>query len=164
MFVVPVKGDKIETKDGVTFTVTSFTNYRDKGPAVYVEHTPGVPSDAVYFFDVQKINDKVVEYVPGAKVFRVAGNLARKFHLPQVNDVVTFKSKTGSKDIIVTGLKLHKRQELAKGLFIIGHERDSDDKEQVRLDQVTDISRDIGNDLFSRDRFLSYYTDYRGSR
>ena len=97
-------------------------------------------------------------------VFRVAGNLARKFHLPQVNDVVTFKSKTGSKDIIVTGLKLHKRQELAKGLFIIGHERDSDDKEQVRLDQVTDISRDIGNDLFSRDRFLSYYTDYRGSR
>lgn len=164
MLVVPIKGDKIETKDGVEFTVLSFTNYRDKGPAVYVEHTPSVPSDAVYFFDINKINGKTVDYVPGSKVFRSAGELKRKFQLPQLNDVVTVRGKDGSKDIIVTGLKAHKKGELAKGLMVVGHEQDSEDKVFVRLDQITDVKRDIGNDMFSRDRFLSYYDDYRGSR
>jgi hypothetical protein len=164
MLVVPIKGDKIETKEGVTFAVLSFTNYRDKGPAVYVEHTPGVPSDAVYFFDIIKINGKSVEWVPGQKVFRSAGELSRKFQLPQVNDVVTTRGPDGSLDIVVTGLKLHKKGELAKGLMIQGHEKDTDERLFVRLNSITDIKRDIGSDMFSRDRFLSYYDDYRGSR
>lgn len=163
MLVVPLKGDKIETKEGVTFTVLSFTNYRDKGPAVYVEHTPGVPSDAVYFFDIIKINGKSVEYVPGQKVFRAAGELSRKFQLPQINDTVTIKGSDGSKDITVTGLKLHKKQDLAKGMFVVGTEEDTDEKEMIRLDQILDIKRDIGGSNFSRDKFLSYYDDYRGS-
>lgn len=163
MLVVPLKGDKIETKDGVTFTVLSYTNYREKGPAVYVEHTPGVPSDAVYFFDVIKINGKSVEWVPGQKVFRAAGEIRRKYQLPQVNDVVTVRGKNGSMDITVTGLKLHKKGELAKGMMIQGHETDTDERQFVRLDQITDIKRDIGSDMFSRDRFLSYYDDYRGA-
>lgn len=163
MLVVPLKGDKIETKDGVTFSVLSYTNYREKGPAVYVEHTPGVPSDAVYFFDIIKINGKTVEWVPGQKVFRAAGEIRRKYQLPQVNDVVTVRGKNGSMDITVTGLKLHKKGELAKGMLIQGHETDTDDRQFVRLDQITDIKRDIGSDMFSRDRFLSYYNDYRGS-
>lgn len=163
MLVVPLKGDKIETKDGVSFTVLSFTNYRDKGPAVYVEHTAGVPSDAVYFFDITKINGKTVDYVPGSKVFKAAGEVRRRYQLPQVNDIVTMRGKEGSVDITVTGLKLHKKGELAKGLFVVGHEADSEDKVFVRLDQITDLKRDIGNDMFTRDRFLSYYGDYRGS-
>jgi len=164
MMVVPLKGDKIETKDGVTFTVLSFTNYRDKGPAVYVEHTPGVPSDAVYFFDIITIAGKNVEYVPGSKVFKAAGEITRKFQLPQPNDTITIRGQDGSVDVVVTGLKLHKRGELAKGLFIVGHEVDSEDKMFIRLDKIVDLKRDIGNDMFNRDRFLSYYNDYRGAR
>lgn len=164
MLVLPIKGDKIETKDGVTFTVISYTNYREKGPAVYVEHTPSVPSDAVYFFDISKINGKTVDYLTGPKVFKSTGEIKRRFQLPQPNDTITYKAKDGNKVISVSGLKLHKRDELAKGLLIIGSEKDSDEKLSVRLDQIVDLERDIGNDMFSRDRFLSYYTDYRGSR
>ena len=166
MFVVPLKGDKIETKDGIEFTVLSFSNYRDKGPAVYVEHTPSVPSDAVYFFDINKINDKIVEYIPGAKVFRAAGELKRKYQLPQVNDVVTYRGKEGTVSMTVSALKLHKKGELAKGMFIVGTKEDDEEggKQYIRLDQLIDVKRDIGNDMFSRDRFLSYYDDYRGSR
>jgi hypothetical protein len=163
MLVLPLKGDKIQTKEGVTFTVLSFTNYRDKGPAVYVEHTPGVPSDAVYFFDIITIAGKNVEYVTGSKVFKAAGEIARKFQLPQSNDTITIRGQDGSIDIIVTGLKLHKRGELAKGLFVVGHEVDSEDKMFIRLDKIVDLKRDIGNDMFNRDRFLSYYDDYRGA-
>lgn len=163
MFVVPLKGDKIETRDGVNFTVLSFTNYRDKGPAVYVEHTAGVPSDAVYFFDIIKINGKMVELVAGSKVFKSSGEIKRKFHLPQNSDIVTFKDNNGTQTLKVTGLKLHKRNELAKGMFVVGQSEDSEEKQQVRLAQIIDIERDIGNDMFSRDRFLAYYSDYKGS-
>lgn len=163
MFVVPLKGDKVETKDGITFTVLSYTNYRDKGPAVYVEHTAGVPSDAVYFFDIIKLNGKTVEYVPGAKVFRSTGEITRRYHLPQVSDAVTYKDKSGTKTMKVTGLKLHRRNDLAKGLLVVGTVEDSDQSETIRLPQIIDIERDIGSDLFSRDRFLSYYSDYKGS-
>jgi hypothetical protein len=163
MFVVPVKGDKIETKDGINFTVLSFTNYREKGPAVYVEHTAGVPSDAVYFFDINKINGKTVEYVPGAKVFKATGEIKRKYQLPQVSDVITFKDKEGTKTAKVVGIKLHKRNELAKGLFIVAEEEEGEERVFVRLPQLIDIERDIGNDMFSRDRFLSYYGDYKGN-
>lgn len=164
MQVLPVKGDKIETREGVTFTVLSFSNYKDKGPCVYVEHTAGVPSDAVYFFDISRINGRAVDYIPGSKVFKAAGELTRKFQLPQVNDRVTMRGKDGSVDVIVTGLKLHKKGELAKGLLVVGHEQDSEDKIFIRLDQITDIHRDLGSDMFNRDRFLAYYADYRGSR
>ncbi len=61
-------------------------------------------------------------------------------------------------------MRLHKKGELAKGLLIQGHEKDFEDKIFARLDQITDINRDIGSDMFSRDKFLSYYDDYRGSR
>lgn len=164
MLVVPLRGDKIENKDGIVFTVMSYTNYRDKGPAVYVEHTPGIPSDAVYFFDIIKINEKTVEYVPGSKVFKAMGSIRRKLHLPQPNDTITFKSETGSVDCKVTGLRLHKRSDLAKGLLVVCEQPDSEEKSYVRLDQLISLERDIGNDMFSKDKFLSYYDDYRGSR
>jgi hypothetical protein len=164
MFVVPLKGDKIETKEGVTFTVLSYTNYREKGPAVYVEHTVGVPSDAVYFFDIIKINGKTVDFVGASKIFKTPGELKRRYQLPQPGDTVTFKGKEGNSLITVSALKLHKRDDLAKGLLIVGNEKDSDEKSFVRLGQIIDLERDIGNDMFSRDRFLSYYDDYRGSR
>jgi hypothetical protein len=164
MLVVPLKGDTIETKDGVSFKVLSYTNYRDKGPAVYVEHTPAVPSDAVYFFDIAKINGKSVEFMSGPKVFRSLGPLKRKFQLPQQNDKVTWRASGVTQDVTVKSLKLHKRGELAKGLQIVAEDPETQERVMVRLDQIIDLERDIGNDLFSRDRFLAYYADYRGSR
>jgi len=164
MLIVPLKGDKIETKDGVSFQVLSYTNYRDKGPAVYVEHTPSVPSDAVYFFDIQKINGKTVELLNGPKVFRSLGPLKRKWQLPQPNDTVTWRGAGGTADIQVKNLKLHKRGELSKGLLIVGVDPETEEQVFVRLNQIIDLKRDIGNDLFSRDRFLTYYADYQGSR
>jgi len=164
MLIVPLKGDKIETKDGVVFNVLSYTNYRDKGPAVYVEHTPAVPSDAVYFFDIAKINGKSVEFMAGPKIFRSLGPLKRKWQLPQPNDTVTWRSPSGAADAVVKTYKLHKRGELSKGLIIVADDTDAQEKVFIRLDQIIDVKRDIGNDLFSRDKFLAYYSDYRGAK
>jgi hypothetical protein len=162
MLVVPLKGDTVETKDGVTFSVLSYTNYRDKGPAVYVQHTPAVPSDAVYFFDIIKINGKTVEFLKGPKVFRSIGPIPRKYQLPQPSDTVTWRSPSGSADATVKSYKLHKKGELAKGLMIVAMDTDAQEQVFIRLDQIIDLKRDIGNDLFSRDKFLKYYSDYRG--
>jgi hypothetical protein len=164
MLVVPLKRDKIETKDGVSFQVLSYTNYRDKGPAVYVEHTPAVPSDAVYFFDIAKINGKTVEFIPGAKVFRSLGPLGRKIQLPQPNDTIVYRDGSGAHTITVKNLKLHKRGDLAKGLLVIGVDGVTEEQVTVRMAQIIDIQRDIGNDMFSKDKFLSLYSDYLGSR
>jgi len=162
MLIVPLKGDKIETKDGVSFTVLSYTNYREKGPAVFVEHTAGVPSDAVYFFDILKINGKTVEYVTGSKVFKSAGEIKRKIHLPQIGDTITYKDKNGNLTAKVKGLKLHKRDELSKGLFVVGQNEEQDEKIYIRISSIVDIDRDIGSNWFSRDKFISYYSDYIG--
>ena len=162
MLVIPMRGDTIETKDGVTFQVLSYTNYRDKGPAVYVQHTPAVPSDAVYFFDITKINGKTVEFLKGPKIFRSLGPLSRKYQLPQPNDTVTWRSPDGVADATVKSYKLHKRGELSKGLLIVAMDTGAQEQVFIRLDQIIDVKRDIGNDLFSRDKFLKYYADYRG--
>lgn len=162
MFVVPIKGDKIETTDGKVFTVLSYTNYREKGPAVFVEHASGEPADAIYFADIVKIGGKSVELIP-SKIFKAAGEIKRKYHLPQIGDVVSFKDKNGRASMKVKGLKLHKRDDLSKGLFVTGEREDSDEKLTVRIVNINDIDRSIGSDMFSLDRFLSYYSDYLGS-
>jgi hypothetical protein len=164
MLVIPLKGDKIETKDGVSFEVLSYTNYRDRGPAVYVQHTPAVPSDAVYFFDIAKINGKTVEYLKGPKIFRSLGPLSRKYQLPQPNDTVTWRSPDGSADATVKGYKLHKKGDLSKGLMVVAMDTGAQEQVLIRLDHIIDVKRDIGNDLFSRDKFLKYYSDYRGAK
>lgn len=163
MFIVPLPGDKIVTKDDVSFTVLSYTNYRDKGPAVYVEHTPLVPSDAVYFFDITRINGVHVDFITSSKIFKTAGNIRRKIHLPQPEDIISIKQGSILSKVKVDSLKLHKRGELAKGLIIIGEDPDSKEKVNVRLNQIIDVDRNIGNDLFSRDKLLKYYKDYTGN-
>lgn len=162
--MVPIKGDKIETKDGVSFKVLSYTNYKDRGPAVYVEHTPSVPSDAVYFFDIIKINGKTVEYHKSDKVFRSIGPLKRKLQLPQPNDIITWRGPGALQTTKVKTLKLHKKGALSQGLLIVGENTDSKELDTVRLQQMIDVELHIGNDLFSRDKFLSYYKDYAGTR
>lgn len=163
MIVVPLSGDKIDTKDGVSFTVLSYTNYRDKGPAVYVEHTPLVPSDAVYFFDITRINGAHVDFHSGSKTFKTSSNIKRRIQLPQSLDLVTVKIGGVLSRLKVDSLRLHKRGELAKGLVVICEDPDSKEKVTVRLNSIIDVERNIGNDLFSREKFLKYYKDYTGN-
>lgn len=162
MIVVPIKGDKIETKDGVTFTVLAYTNYRDKGPSVYVEHTPEVPSDAVYFFDIQKINGKTVEMQKGPKVFKSLGPLPRKVQLPQPGDDITWRVGKETYSGKLVNYKLHKRGDLAKGLLFVVREK-TGEEHFVRMTEILDIDRSIGNDLFTRQKFLTVYADYKGT-
>ena len=163
MLIVPVAGDKIQTKDGILFTVLSYTNYKDGGPAVYVEHTPLVPSDAVYFFDIIRINNVFVEYSTTHKVFKTTGNIKRKFDLPQASDIISVKQGQIISRVKVDSLKLHKRDELAKGLLVIGEDLDTNEKFTARLKNIIDIDRNIGGDFFARDKFLKYYKDYTGN-
>ncbi len=160
MLIVPLKGDKIETKDGVEFTVLEYTNYKDRGPAVFVEHTAAIPSDAVYFFDIVKINGVSVNY-GGGKVFKAAGLIKRRFHLPQPGDTITVRSGESPVDLRVSGLKLHSKTEgLTKGLLV--QVKNEGETTYYRLGQIIDIQRSVGNDLFDRSKFLGYYKDYTG--
>lgn len=160
---VPLKGDTITTKDGVDYEVTSYTNYRTLGPAVHVKHTENVPSEPAYFNDIAKINGIHVDFVPGQKIFRANVAIKRKMQLPQVGDKLTFKDAGNVYTAEVKSLKLHKKSDLAKGLMI-KCVNDDDTEFMVRLDDIVDVEREIGNDLFSKDAFLKLYDDYRGHK
>lgn len=160
MLIVPLAGDKIETKDGMEFTVLEYTNYKERGPAVYVEHTASIPSDAVYFFDIAKVNGVSVTF-GGGKVFKASGAIKRKFHLPQPGDTITVRSGGSAVDMKVSGLKLHSKTEgLAKGLLV--QVKTEGETSYYRLGEIIDIHRSIGNDMFDRSKFLRVYKDYVG--
>lgn len=166
MNVVPLSGDNIETTDGGLYTVVSYTNYKPKGPAVYVtvqgaEQTSATP--VIYFFDIQKIQDVHVEFDNSSKTFKAAGKIKRLYHLPQVNDKISIlKDDTPAdkdNDVIkVEKLKLHNKSEgISKGLLICGEDT------CYMLDDILAIDRVIGSDSFDRRKFLKLYKDYTGS-
>lgn len=163
MLAVPLPRDVITTKDGAELEVITYTNFKSKGPAVYVEHQPGTPAVIIYFFDIEKINGVRVELNGSSKVFNVLGKLNRKFHLPQLNDQITVSKATKESpdetDIVeVQALKLHSRNlGLSKGLLI-----QDKDKEYYRLDDIQDLKRAVGGDSFNRKAFLRLYSEYRG--
>jgi hypothetical protein len=163
MFVVPLPGDEVTTDGGAKFKVTEYTNYKELGPAVYVERSATSKSDPVYFKDIVAINDVKVEYVAGGKVLQSLGRIKRRYHLPQPDDTITAKLDGEPVNLEVTGYKLHRRGELSKGLLFVCQEEEDGDKIYVRLTQVIDVRRALGNDMFNRDRFLSYYDDYTGT-
>mgnify|MGYP003588707629 FL=1 len=161
MLVVPLPKDTITTKDGAELEVIAYTNFKSKGPAVYVEHQAGTPAVAVYFFDIEKINGVRVEFNTSSKVFTALGNIKRKIHLPQPNDQIIIQSADpeAEPDIIeVKDLKLHSKQiGLGHGMVI----RDKDGK-VFRLADVFDIKRAVGGDSFDKKKFLKLYSEYRG--
>jgi hypothetical protein len=165
MFIVPLVGDMIETKDGGELKVLAYTNYKTKGPAVYVDHEAGTPDVAIYFFDIEKINGVNVKFNNTAKVFEALGKVKRRIHLPQPHDtIVVIKANTELVDsendtVQVKSLKLHNKTiGLARGLVIIG-----EDDNVYRLEDIIDIKRATGGDLnFTRKKFLTIYKEYRG--
>jgi len=163
MFVVPLPKDVITTKDGAELEVITYTNFKTKGPAVYVEHQPGTPAVVIYFFDIEKINGVRVDLNGSSKVFNALGKIKRRFHLPQPNDQITVsksseESPDGTDIVEVQALKLHSRNlGLSKGLLI-----QDKDKEYHRLNDILDLKRAVGGDTFNKKAFLRLYSEYRG--
>jgi hypothetical protein len=162
MFIVPLAGDTITTDGGAQFKVVSYTNYKDHGPAVYVERGSGSPSDPVYFGDITEVNGTKTSYVRGQKVLEAMGRVKRRFHLPQPGDDITAKVDGQPVNLTMKSYKLHRKGYLHQGLMLIA-EDDTNDTTALCLDQLIDVRRPLGDDNFSRDRFLSYYDDYRGT-
>lgn len=163
MLVVPIKGDRITTKDSLEFTVDSYTNFKPD-PAVYVD-VPRGQNPIVYFQDVDLINGVKVEYNKSSKVFTALGIIKRKHHLPQPKDIITVDrpggpEDAGDDDTTVKTPKLHSRAiGLSRGLVII----DTDDN-VFSLGDIVDIDRDVGGDSFDRQKFTRYYKDYLGRK
>jgi hypothetical protein len=163
MLVVPIYKDTIKTKDGVTYKVIEYTNFKEGGPAVYARGAGDDTNTLVYFIDIDEINGTKVEFQKGSKVFNALGKVKRAEHLPQPNDeIVVLSDKITNTDdkqtVEVDTLKLKsKALGVNKGLFIKSSEGDS-----YRLKQILDIKRDLGGSGFNRDNFLKIYKDYTG--
>ena len=158
MLVVPVKGDKIRTKDdGTARRVSSFTSLKDE-PAVYIQ--PAGNDPYVYFSDIVEINGVRVEYVSDSKVFDALGPLKRKFNIPQPKDKIGVKLvdvpyKNEVEEIVVTGLRLHsKKHGENRGLLTVC-------KDGVfNLGDIISIERSNWTERFDREKFKAYYFDY----
>lgn len=156
MYVVPVKGDLIRTTDGGEFTVSEFSNFKSKGPAVYVEQENSSNALAIYFFDIEELNGIKVSYNTQTKVLNAQGHLKRKQHLPQKHDTIINED---TKTFKVAELKLHNRKYgLSHGLLIIG-----DDDEAYSLRDIVAIKRSFGDSFFDKKHFQKTYSDYLGS-
>lgn len=159
MFVVPVKGDKILTKDDSTpATVSSFTNLKD-GPAVYL--VAGSSKEKfVFFSDIVEINGVRVEYKTDSKVFDSLGPLKRKYNIPQPKDLIKLKIveadyRSDTELVMVASLKLqNKKHGISRGLLACGKES------CFSLTDILDIERKSGAERFNAKRFLDYYIDY----
>lgn len=166
MYVVPLNGEQIQTSDGGTYEVVSYTDYKPRGPALYCSIVGGSVSDhtpVVYFFDIVKIRGVHVEFDNSSKMFKASGKINRKFHLPQPGDKITVLKEDTPLDqpndiIKVEKLKLHNKSEgINKGLVVCG------DDACYTLADIIAINRQIGSDSFDRKRFLKLYKEYAGN-
>lgn len=167
MWIVPIKNDVITTTDDVQFTVTGYTNYKAKGPAVYVDHSSGDSSVPVYFFDIKELNGIKVEFNSSSKILNSLGFVKRKFHLPQKHDIIyvddTKEDEDGTesttqKKVKVEEIKLHNRNMgLSRGMLIVG-----DDEVLYPLKSINRIKRTSGDSYFDKTRFVKTYVDYLG--
>ena len=159
MFIVPIKGDKILTKDSSDpLIVSSFTNLKSE-PAVYL--VPGSTLEKyIYFSDVVEVNGVRVEYDSTSKLFNALGPLKRRFNLPQPHDTILVKLqdvpyKDEPEEIEVKSLRLHSHKHgLSQGLLVGGAES------FFNLVEILDIQRRNWYERFNREAFQKYYFDY----
>jgi hypothetical protein len=156
MWIVPIKGDSIVSKDGTDYIVDSYNNFKASGPAVLIEQEGKVTP--IYFVDIQSVNGVNVEFNNQSKVLEALGKFKRKIHLPQKHDKIIVK---GSEDYIkVANLKLHSKSlGLSRGLLVIG-----EDGEAYSLQLIQTIKRPVGDSFFDRKKFLKFYDDYIGHK
>lgn len=159
MFVVPISGDRIKTKDsGEIRKVSSFSSLKDE-PAVYV--SGGGSDNYVYFSDIVEINGVTVEYNTDSKVFDALGPLKRRFNLPQPKDTIKVKLIDVSyRDVLeeleVTSLRLHsKKYGPGRGLLIITKVG------EFSISDIKDVVHHGWKEQFNPERFQKYYFDYQ---
>jgi len=158
MFVVPVAGDRIKTKDsGDLLKVSSYSSLKDE-PAVYVK--PAGREPYVYFSDIVELNGVRVEYNSDSKVFDALGPIKRKFNLPQPKDTIKVKLievsyKDEVEELDVTSLRLHsKKYGAGRGLLVITKEG------EFSIGDLLDIDHKGWTEKFDLARFRKYYFDY----
>jgi hypothetical protein len=157
MFIVPLSGDKIETLGGVTYTVLSYTNYKDS-PAVYVQGA-AVETKSIPFSDIAKINKIPVKLLP-SKIFDAPTRPKDQLMLPQKND----KVKLGRFVVKVDMLKLNQRGNLAAGLLIVGDNVETKERVTARMSDLSSIDRADGTKITDVTAFKRQYHDYLGSK
>jgi hypothetical protein len=159
MFVVPIAGDRVRTKDnGDPKTVSSFSSLKDE-PAVYLK--PGSSRERyLYFSEIVEINGVHVEYDATSKIFDALGPLKRRYNLPQPKDTVTVKLnsapfKRETEEIEVIALKLHnKREGITRGLLTCA------ERSCFTIPEILDVKRRSWTESFSAAGFKRYYRDY----
>ena len=153
MFVVPIKGDNVQTAGGVKHTVLSYAAFKDQ-PAVYVELDG--KTESLLFSDIQSINGTPVALTPG-KVFRADSLIRRKEQLPQPNDTVIVAGEPYK----VLSHKLRKNGKLTDGMILVC-ETDISARVDIRLIDVESVQRAGGDSHFNRRIFSSIYSEYTG--
>lgn len=161
MLVVPVRGDRVLTKDHPDpLTVSSYTNLKT-APAVYVRGEDA-SSEAVPLSDITELNGVKVEFHKDSKVLEALGPLRRRHNLPQPGDKITVKlvtlpsdAKDVSEQVDVKHLRLHDQAKgVSRGLLACSPDA------CYTLKDIIDIERKVGSEPFDASAFQRYYLDY----
>jgi hypothetical protein len=157
MLVVPLKGDKITTKDNSDpQIVSSYSSLKDE-PAVYLKNSS---DQFVYFTDIVEINGVRVEYDSTSNLFNALGPLRRAFNLPQPKDTIKVKLMDVSfrddiEEMEVTSIKLHmKKYGVERGLLVCTKEG------CFSLSDIEAIDHKSISENFDPVKFKRYYFDY----
>jgi len=161
MLVVPIRGDRVLTKDHPDpLTVSSYTNLKPD-PSVYVRGE-GVSGETVVLNDIIELNGVKVEYHKGSEVLEALGPLRRKYNLPQPGDKITVRlvnMPTDANDVTeqveVDRLSLHnKAKGVSRGLLVCSSSA------CYTLKDILDVDRKVGSEPFDAKAFQRYYLDY----
>jgi hypothetical protein len=159
MLIVPLKGDMIKTSDNSRpRRVTSYTSFKS-APAVYLD-VPVGEDRIVYFSDIIEINRVKVEYEPNSRLLEAFGPIRRKFNLPQEGDKITVRSadlQSDGKEVKVEVTKLllqSKKWGVGKGLMVLHND------DHYSLTDIQDIYREVGSEVFDKEKFQHLYFDY----
>lgn len=148
-YVVPVKHDRIKTKDGELKEVYSYTNLKED-PAVY-----SIDGDHISFLDIEEINKVKVEFDKSSKTFKAYGTIKRQFHIPQPGDTFAIEQKGEKITSVVDEIKLHNSTfGITKGLGVC------DSTGCYPLTEIVNLETQDGGIKFNRKKFLRYYKDY----
>lgn len=152
--VVPVKGDRVTTRDDSDpRVVSSYTSLKDL-PAVYL--TPGSSSERfIYFSDIVELNGVRVELDKASGCLRPLGPLRRLVAIPQEGDTVEVELVDGSslESIKVTKVTLLDRKQ-QHTLLVCG------ESSCFALDDLRSINPVGGFGPTRMHRLLRYYHDY----
>lgn len=152
MFIVPIKGDSIETDAGVKYTVLTYAAYK-KQPAVYVE-TDNASTKAIPFSEITSVNGTPVSLAPG-KVFTASSLIKRSAQLPQKGD----KIQANGQKLKVKSLKLKDHGALTDGILLVCEDEDGKPV-TVRMNDVQSLTQADGG--AGSPKLKSVYKDYLG--